>query len=313
MKYPYFLTVFLIFGLLMMRPYNGFALEKQMVITSDIQYGYAEKLFIENDYETAIVEFKRFIHFFPDSYQVDQAQFKIGICLFNLKKFHGAAKIFNEIIIKDKDNDITKESSFYQSKAFLNLGNTGYAQIVLQNYLKLVEDEETKDRICFNLALIHLTEARNGKTSSLGLARTYLSKISGPGAEKYDTDQYLDLIIKTEASPRKNPNLAGLFAVVPGGGFLYCERYRDAFVSFLLNTGLIYAADAAYDNDNVALAGVIGFVGAGFYTGNIYGSISSAHKYNRAQTIKLLDPQFSIRPKFDLEKNGYGLSFHYKF
>ncbi len=140
-----------------------------------------------------------------------------------------------------------------------------------------------------------------------------MSKISGPGAEKYDTDQYLDLIIKTEASPRKNPNLAGLFAVVPGGGFLYCERYRDAFVSFLLNTGLIYAADAAYDNDNVALAGVIGFVGAGFYTGNIYGSISSAHKYNRAQTIKLLDPQFSIRPKFDLEKNGYGLSFHYKF
>lgn len=313
MKYPYLLTVFLLFGLLVMRPHNGFTLEKQLVITSEIQYGYAEKLFNENDYETAKVEFKRFIHFFPDSNHVDQAQFKIGVCLYNLKKFHEAARIFNEIIIQDKENDIAKESSFFQSKAFLNMGNTGYAQIVLQNYLKLVEDRETKDRIYFNLALIHLTEVRNGNVSSLSLARDCLSKISRSGADKYHADQYLDSIVKAELAPRKNPKLAGLFAVIPGGGFLYCERYQDALVSFLLNAGLIYAAYTAYDNDNVALAGVIGFVGAGFYTGNIYGSISSVHKYNRAQTIKHLEPQFSISPKFDPEKNGYGLSFHYKF
>lgn len=313
MKYQYLLTVFLIFGLLIIRPGNGFTLEKQIVITSGNQYGYAEKLFVEKDYETAMVEFKRFIYFFPDSNQKDQAQFKIGVCLFNLKKFHEAAQIFNEMILKDKDNEITKESSFYQSKAFLNLGNIGYAQIVLQNYLKLAEDRETIDRIYFNLALIHLEEVRNGNASSLGPARDYLSKISRPGAEKYHTDQYLDLIVKAETSPQKNPTLAGLFSLIPGGGFLYCERYKDALVSFLLNTGLIYAAYSAYDNDNPALAGVIGFVGAGFYAGNVYGAISSAHKYNRAQTIKFLDPQFSIRPKFDPEKNAYGLSFHYKF
>ncbi|MCD4718478.1 MAG: hypothetical protein K8S13_01265 [Desulfobacula sp.] len=306
-RYSYILILIIILN------QNSFAQEKQLIITSGMQYEYAQKLFNEKDYETAMVEFKRLIHFFPDYEHKDQVEFNIGICLFNLKKYHDAARVFNEIIINGKENDFTKEACFFQSRAFMNLGNNGYAQIVLQNYLKLVEDRETKDRIYFNLAKIHLTEARNGEPDSLILAREYLSKISRSGANQYNSDQYLDLIIKVEDAPKKNPGAAGLFAIIPGGGFLYCERYHDALVTFLLNAGLIFAAYEAYDHDNKALAGVIGFVETGFYTGNIYGSISSAHKYNRAQTIKILNQDFSISSKFDLERKGYELSFNYKF
>jgi len=288
-------------------------MDQQLVITSGMQYEYALKLFNEKDYETAIVEFKRFIHFFPDDEHKDLVEFNIGVCLFNLKKFHDAARAFNEIIINGKENNMTKEAFFFQSKAFMSLGNTGYAQIVLQNYLKLADDLETKDRIYLNLAKIHLTEARNGRPDSLNLAREYLSKISNSGVSKYNTDQYLDLIIKVENAPKKNPTAAGFFAIIPGGGFLYCERYHDALVTFLLNAGLMYAAYEAYDHDNKALAGVIGFVEVGFYTGNIYGSISSAHKYNQAQKMKILNQDFSISSRFDMEKKGYELSFNYEF
>jgi len=249
---------------------------------------------------------------------VEQARFNIGACLFNLKKFHDAARVFNEIIISGKDNNIIKQACFLQSKAFINLGNTGYAQVVLQNYLKLLEnsqikDQEIIDRIYFNLAKIHLLNARKLKPGALALARKYLSKISGSGMKKYHTDQYHDLIIKVEQTSQKNPKLAGLFAVIPGGGFLYCKRYQDAFITFLLNTGLMVAAYEAYDNDNTALAGVITLVETGFYAGNIYGSISSAHKYNKAQTIKILNKEFSITQKFDPKQKGYELSFNYEF
>ena len=313
LRHSYVLIFFIVLALLVILPYNGSASEKQLVLTSDMQYGYAEKLFSEKDYETAMVEFKRFNHFFPGNPQNDQARFKIGVCLFNLKKFHEAARIFNEIIINNKENDITKESSFFQSKVFMNMGNTGYAQIVLQNYLKLVKDRETKDRIHFNLAQIHLEDARNGRSASLALARDNLSEISGLGSHKYNTDQYLSLILEAELAPRKNPALAGLFAIIPGGGFLYCGRYHDALITFLLNTGLMGATYKAYDKDNVALAAVIGFVETGFYTGNIYGSISSAHKYNRAQVFNVLNKEFSITSKLDPEKKSYELSFNYGF
>jgi len=66
----------------------------------------------------------------------------------------------------------------------------------------------------------------------------------------------------------------------------------------------------------IALGGVITFVEIGFYSGNIYGSISSAHKYNRDQDRKLVDRlkenlkvNLSSRP----ENKGLELSLQYRF
>jgi hypothetical protein len=84
-----------------------------------------------------------------------------------------------------------------------------------------------------------------------------------------------------DAIPTKSPALAGTLSIVPGGGQLYCNRYRDALTAFTFNAGLILASWEAFDNDLPALGGVIAFVEFGFYAGNIYGAMSSAHKFNR--------------------------------
>lgn len=289
-------------------PEMGYAQEKQLIISSDMQYGYAQKLFSEKKYEMAMVEYHRLVHFFPESDHLEQVTFNIAVCLFHLKKYHDAARAFNDIIVKGKKEALIKEAVFYQSESFLKLGNTGYAQIGLQNYLMLTDDPETKDRIYFNLAKIYLAEAGKSKPGALKQAAGYLSKISGAGVDKYQVDQYADLIFQAENAPKKNPKTAGILSVIPGGGFLYCERYQDALVTFLLNGGLMLAAYTAWEDDNKALAGVIGFVETGFYTGNIYGAVSSAHKYNRNQVVNVLNKAFTISSKFDPEKKGYELS-----
>jgi tetratricopeptide (TPR) repeat protein len=309
LKYPFCLIIIIS----VFFSHMSYAQEKQLIISADSQYDYAQKLFETKDYDTAIVEYKRFIHFFSQDTRLDQAKFNTGLCLFNSKKFYDAAQTFNDIILKGKEDKLTQEAYFYQSQSFMNLGNTGYAEIVLQNYLKLTDEVQTRDRIYYNLAHIHLKNARESKPDSLSLSKEYFSKISESGKLKYNTDQYDDLIIKAMHAPKKNPKAAGIFAIVPGGGFLYCERYKDAFITFLLNTGLMVAAYEAWDNDNKALAGVIGLVETGFYTGNIYGSITSAHKYNQAQTLKILNKEFSIRSKLNIENQGYELSFNYEF
>ena len=139
------------------------------------------------------------------------------------------------------------------------MGNTGYAEIVLQNFLKLADDIQTKDRIYFHLVQLHLSEARKSKTGALSRSRDYLSKISESGKIKFNTDQYADLISKAKHAPKKNPKAAGLFAIVPGGGFFYCERYKDAFTLFFESLKInptdadtfINLLDAAKNSDNV--------------------------------------------------------------
>ncbi len=289
---------------------NAYPQDNPLVITPGLQFDYAHKLFKDKDFETASIEFKRFVHFFPDNPKIKKARFHIAECLYHQGKYYDAAKAFNTIIM---NNEQMGAAYFYQSDAFLKLGNTGPAQIILQNYLLLTDNQKERDRIYFKLGQLHLAQAKLGKQAALSEAKTSFAKISESGKIQFNTDQYLDLITSAQNAPRKNPTAAGIFSIVPGGGFLYCERYKDAFITFLLNTGLIIAAWQAYDNDNEALAGVIGFVETGFYTGNIYGSISSAHKYNRAQTLRILNKEFSISSTIQPDFSGYSFLLNYEF
>jgi len=286
---------------------------KELVIDSDMQYEYARKLFSEKDYQTAMMEYKRFIHFFPESERIDQAQMNIALCLFHLERFRHAARAFDRIIRQNADDKITEKAVFYQSRTFMRLGNSGYAKLVLRNYLKLVTRVELKDKIYFSLARIHLAEAEKSKKGALELAEKALLKISKAGAAEHETDRYLALIEKAENAPKKKPLLAGAAAVIPGAGFAYCERYQDAFITFLLNSGLIWAAYEAWEDGNKPLAGVIGFVETGFYSGNIYGAVSSAHKHNRAQRLKVLNQKVSIGPLIQPAGKRYGIALLLEF
>lgn len=293
---------------------SGLGVAGQLVINADMQFAYAKKLMADHDYETAVVELKRFQHFFPDNENSEDTVFYIGNCYYHLKKFHDAARIFNDIILTSDRDDLVSKSVFLQSQSFMKIGNKGYAQLVLQNYLKLTEDPDEKDRIYFHLAQIHFEEVtKNHNIDSLKPAQKYLSKISPANKDRYRVRYYQNLIFKAEHAPKKNPTAAGVFSVIPGGGFLYCERFHDAAVTFLLNTGLIAAAIQAWENDNKALAGVIGFIETGFYTGNIYGSIASAHKYNQAQIMNVLGHEMAVSPDFNPEKSSFGLTFNFEF
>ncbi len=284
-----------------------------LIISRQMQYEYALKLFDQKDYSTAIVEFKRFVHFFPKSPKKDLVTFKIGQCLFFTKKYHEASRLFNQIILKDTDVNLVRQSVFYQSRSFMHEGNVGYAQIVLQNYLKLTDDILVKDQIYFNLAMIHISEVKKGKLDSLDPAIKYLSKISPAGVTKYHADDQLKVVEQAQQAPKKNPTLAGILSIIPGGGFVYCERYKDGAVSFLLNVGMMVAAYQAWDNDNEALAGVIGFIETGFYSANIYGAVASTHKYNRAQMLKILDQEFYVQSMIDPQKKGIALTLNFPF
>jgi len=284
-------------------------------ITADMQFEYAQTLFDQKDFTAAQVEFKRFIHFFPQDPRHDRADYTAGVALFHSGQFYEAAKRFDAIIQKSPDIDSpwAQKSCFMQSKSFEAMGNTGYAQVVLQNYLKLTRDTHTKDRIYLELARMHIQNTATPGKDELTEARKNLMLISAEKQGEYKVENQLETIDQAVNAPTKNPALAGIIAIIPGGGMLYCERYKDAFISFCFNTGLIWAAYTAFDHDNPALGGVISFVESGFYSGNIYGSITAAHKYNKAAQIKILNKTFNFEPGFDPVNKSFFLRLTHGF
>jgi hypothetical protein len=90
--------------------------------------------------------------------------------------------------------------------------------------------------------------------------------------------------------PRKSPTTAGvLAAILPGSGHLYCERYRDAAIAFLLNGVFIWAMVESFQRENYVVGGILTFFELGWYSGNIYSAISSAHKFNKRKQEEYLN------------------------
>lgn len=289
--------------------------QSAILITADMQFNYAMTLFEQKDFTAAQVEFKRFIHFFPQDPRRDRADYTAGAALFHSGQYYEAAKRFDTIIRQSKDTDSpwARQSCFMQSQAFEAMGNPGYAQVVLQNYLKLTRDTAAKDRIYLELARLHIQNTVTPGKNELDYARKNLMLISPEKQREYKVAKQVEAIDNAVNAPAKSPALAGILAIIPGGGMLYCERYKDAFVSFCFNTGLIWAAYTAFDHDNPALGGVITFVETGFYSGNIYGSITAAHKHNKAAQIKILEKTFNFEPGFDPVNKSFILKLKHDF
>ena len=287
----------------------------KITISSDQQFAYAQDRYLKKDFRTAEVEFKRFVHFFPQDPRAAEAAFKTGMALLHQELFHEAARQFNEIIRNDPDlsSPYTREAFFMQSRAFIHLENMGYARVVLENFLQLTQDPSTRDRIHLALARLHIRTTRQPGTDALDQALANLEKISPESDLETEKKDLTARIRATESIPKKNPFLAGLLAVIPGGGYLYTGRIHDAAAAFFLNTGLGLAAWKAFDQENYALGGIVTFVGTGFYSGSIYGSISAAHKHNHAQKIRILDRTFSINTGFGAHKNGVFFSLNQEF
>jgi tetratricopeptide (TPR) repeat protein len=249
--------------------------EDSLCLTADDQFAYGRDLLDRGDYETARVEFKRFLRFFPDDSRSAEARFRIGQAFFDGGDVLRALPVLSALIDEEGREPWGVEAAVLAARCHLRTGNPVLGEIVLRNLIEISTDPKVRDRARHEAAWLRLETGRWDR------AREALVHLSAPGRELYQADLILSELEKTPAIPRKNPRVAGTLALIPGAGYLYCERYQDALIAFLLNGGLVLAAVESFDHDQHALGGVIAFVGFGFYAGNIYGSASSAHKYNR--------------------------------
>lgn len=266
-----------------------------LTVDGDRQFELAQSFFRTGDFAAAAVEYRRFTHFFPEDSRVEASLYRIGQCHFKAEDYGRAIEAFYEVI--DRFPDGQRAADAYRAIAACHLKQdaSGQAVAVLQRLIDVSRDPSVTDDTNYRIGWIYL-DAGDWKR-----AHDYFSRVS-PGSGVARSARHLSQELqKGPAIPRKDPQTAGLLAVLPGAGHLYSGRYRDALISFALNAALIAAAIEAFDNDLPMLGGVITAVEAGFYVGNIYSAVGSAHKYNRAQERAYIeDLKKSVGPQLSL-------------
>jgi outer membrane protein assembly factor BamD (BamD/ComL family)/TM2 domain-containing membrane protein YozV len=241
----------------------------------DKLFGFAESLFAEGDYYRAITEYKRFNYLYPVDILVEKADFRIGECYFKAGRRSEAIDSFNVFIRQYPAGALRPDALYLKGQAEKEQKRYTDALTTFDELIR-TGDANYRDRALYAQALVLLAQqdwqrARETFASLPQESPLYPSAII-----------YSDGLGRMDGLPRKSPALAGtLAAVLPGAGHLYAERPRDGLVSFLLNGSFIWAAVELFRNNNNVAGGIVAFFELGWYGGNIYSAVGSAHKYNQ--------------------------------
>lgn len=257
--------------------------EMPLVIDADKQYDFAQHYFKNGEYGRAIDEYQRFIYFFPNDERVERADFQIAMAYYLSRQYPEAIDAFREVIRKYDGSRLAVESYYKLSDSYMRHHQLDAAIVTLHNLLTLSDSAVVRDEAFYRLGWIYI------EAGLWDNARSNFNKISPQAREKYKLERLSNELDQAGAIPRKNPGLAGALSVVPGAGYLYLQRYQDALIAFLLNGVFIWASYEAFDNDNNALGALLSFFELSFYAGSIYGTVSSAHKYNRTKTEQFIE------------------------
>lgn len=280
------------------------------IIEADKQFSFAEALLAEGDYYRAISEYKRFIYFFPENKLVETCNYRIGESYYRAKRWQEAREAFTAFIKKYPASPMIPGALYLKGMSEKQLRRYMDALSTLEEVIKS-KSNEFADKAAYQSAIVYIEIEEWQK------ARATLSLIPQGSQLSGSASILASELLHIDNLPKKSPATAGtLAAILPGAGHLYTERPTDALVAFLLNGAFIFGAIELFRHENYVAGGIVTFFELGWYTGNIYSAVSSAHKYNkktREDFIEHLKEISSVSLGHDSGTSSNYLMFSFRF
>lgn len=284
--------------------------DETIQLTADKQFEYANLLFEKKDYEGSASEFIRFVFFFHQDKRVEQAKFKIGLSYFYQKNYENALNHFGKILDQYGPDEIGIQSGLFVSKCYAALNDLQSALNNINSLIQLTDNIDFHNKIYYFLGWLYV------EFGDFHHARLTFGKIQSMEQTSYPVESIIHETEKYKLLSYKSPGIAGFLSIFPGGGYLYCSRYNDALISFVINSAMIGAAYESFDKHLNVLGGILSAVEMGFYGGNIYGSISSVRKYNKTITAAFIDDlknRFNINLMTAVDSNCVSITIQRRF
>jgi TM2 domain-containing membrane protein YozV len=243
---------------------------------------FADYLFCDKDYLRAINEYEKYLSVVDD----DSVHFKVAI---------GYSAINDQTNACKKFSSIQKTSSFYEQSKIEMLKSL-YLQAADSSYLLCAD-------ILINSQSPFSNNAYRLKNSSVLLIKNNLPEkeiflIPFENEEKNTVSNFYDL---KKNPPYKSEVWAGILsAIIPGAGKIYTHDYGDGITAFIITGLFAYLAYTNFEHDHPTRAWIFTGIGAGFYAGNIYGSVASAQIFNARVNF-----EFNEGVRLFLEEKNY--------
>lgn len=266
--------VFVLFSTLLLPP--AFLLAEEIILRSDDQFRFAVQAMDKGEYPLAVVEFERFIYFFPQDEKVPKARLLIGVCYLTAKTYEKAREALEGVYNSYPDSLTGGKALFLIGESYYRQGIVSEADYYFRRVVGTYPEPELTNPAIYRLGWSQMQSFR-----WLDASRTF--ETVEPGSPLYGSSQELTAkSLDGETLSFKDPTTAGVMAgILPGLGHVYCDRYKDGAVSFLLNGLFIWAAVESFNEDHDVLGGILTLLELGWYTGNIYSAMNAAHKHNR--------------------------------
>ncbi len=270
------LSILLVALLGMIVPLPLSAAEKGLILTVELQLKLGDAFLAEHEYYRAVTEYKKLLILFPDSPQTDAALFKIGTAYVQGDELESAARSFASIRERYPESRFAPQAGYQEALCFWRLNRFDEAEAAFNRVVARYPSSSEAPRALLETALVSFDR------KDLPAARRELERF----LESYPKDQRVGkargaLSLMDEEPPRKSPVVAGfLSALLPGAGHIYAGHYKDGITSLFLNGLFIAGTVVALQQENYAVAGVVGVIGLPFYVGNIYGAANAATKWN---------------------------------
>lgn len=242
---------------------------------------FADFLFCNKDYLRAIDEYERYLKMCEN----DSIQFKIAYGFLQMGNYQNAIEKFSAI----KSNSNFYDAAGIEKLKVFFLANDTSSFISEADLLLQSNNPYNNNVLRFKNSFLLFTE-------NLPAKDILLSPFTFEG--KSIISDFYDW---KKNPPYKSERIAGILStIIPGSGKIYTENYSDGITAFIL-TGLFgYLAYSNFEHEHNFRAWAFTGLAAGFYAGNIYGSIASAQIFNAR-----LNFEFDEGVKLFLENNNY--------
>jgi tetratricopeptide (TPR) repeat protein len=284
-RLPSLLLLMLLMLLLM--PAVAAAGDEAVLLTGDVQMRLGDAFLAEGEYFRAVTEYKRYLILFPYGRQADAALFKAGMASYRGMEYEAAAETFAAVRARFPASPYAAESAYYEGVCYARLNRFDKSAPAFETAATFNPPSDSAPRARLGRALVEFD--RGDLTGTRQSLDRFLTDFPGdPRTE--NVRAALSLLPQEDGLPRKSPVVAGILStLVPGSGHMYAGHYGDGATAFFLNGLFIAGTVVAIQQENYAVAGVVGVIGLPFYIGNIYGAANAATKWNLGVRTGLRD------------------------
>ena len=258
-------------------PNSSLASENGIFLTKEIQLKMADTFMEEGEYYRAITEYKKYLILFPDAEKTDYVMYRIGIAYYSGEEYKSSLQAFSSIRENFPESQYMPMSTYYEGLSYLKLKMYENAKTSFESLANSYPGSEIAPSALIASSLVSFEQ------EDIISCQYVLEKVVSQypqDSRSENAKKAIGLVEQYKDLPEKSQVLAGIMsALIPGSGYIYAEHYGDGVTAFLVNALFITGTVTALNQENYAVAAIVGGIGLPFYLGNIYGSANAAKKW----------------------------------